>query len=310
MADRRLRVFHAVAQQKSFTKAARELKMTQPAVTFHIKQMEAEYKVKLFNRMPNKTVLTEAGKKLLVFVERIFVTYSEMVQAVSDITGLVAGKIRIGTTFAIGDYMLPEVLANFKKTFPEIQIKLQLADAYNIRKLVDNNSIDIGICDLSVDEKRYNASSISIDDLVAIVPNNHELSNSSYLSVSELLKCPIILQEKGSAIRNIVDQEISSNYMSNNIDIALELDSIAAIKAAVESGVGVAIVPKKSVEKERLLKTLTVIDINPKLQNELTIFYQHSPYKNKMIEEFVNFSNKYFKNYDTNNTDESKENVG
>ncbi len=121
MADRRLQVFHAVARLLSFTKAAEVLHMTQPAVTFQIRQLEDQFDTRLFDRTHNRVSLTEAGKITFEYSERIFEQYSEMENAIREMTNDISGSLTIGASTTISEYMLPSLLGEFNSKNPDVQ---------------------------------------------------------------------------------------------------------------------------------------------------------------------------------------------
>ena len=130
MADRRLQVFYTVAKQLSFTKAAEQLFMTQPAVTFQVKQLEEHFNTRLFDRNHGRIALTAAGELVLGYAERILTLSEEMDTRVSELTGAVSGALLLGASTTIAEYMLPQILGEFKAAHPEVQAHMQKIHAY------------------------------------------------------------------------------------------------------------------------------------------------------------------------------------
>ena len=128
MSDRRLQVFHTVARLLSFTKAADSLHMTQPAVTFQVRQLEEQFNTRLFDRTHNRISLTDAGQRVFDFSGRIFELYAEMENAVKDMTGDVSGVLMIGASTTIAEYMLPALLGDFKKKYPDVNVQLKVSN--------------------------------------------------------------------------------------------------------------------------------------------------------------------------------------
>src|SRR5690554_6105675 len=124
MADRRLQVFYTVARLLSFTKAAETLHMTQPAVTFQVRQLEEFFNTRLFDRTHNRISLTDAGRRVYEYADRILALYSEMENAIRDLTGEVSGVLQLGASTTIAEYMLPALLGAFKARYPEVTIRL------------------------------------------------------------------------------------------------------------------------------------------------------------------------------------------
>ena len=177
MADRRLQVFHAVAKQSSFTKAAETLFMTQPAVTFQIKQLEEHFNTRLFDRTHNRISLTDAGERVYEYAAQIFDLYAKMDNAVRDMTGEISGVLIIGASTTIAEYMLPSLLGDFKKKYPDVNVHLKVSNSDGIVHMVENNDIDLGVVEAPVVNKNLVVENCRNDRLVAIVPPQHALAD-------------------------------------------------------------------------------------------------------------------------------------
>ena len=167
MSDRRLQVFHTVARLLSFTKAAESLHMTQPAVTFQVRQLEEQFNTRLFDRTHNRISLTEAGQRVYEFADRIFELYAEMENAVRDMTGEISGMLVIGASTTIAEYMLPSLLGDFKKQYPDINVHLKVSNSDGIVSMVENNDIDLGVVEAPVMNKNLVVEECRKDRLVA-----------------------------------------------------------------------------------------------------------------------------------------------
>lgn len=181
MADRRLQVFYTVARLLSFTKAAEELHMTQPAVTFQVRQLEEQFNTRLFDRTHNRISLTDAGKKVFQCAERIFEVYSEMENSVRELTGDISGVMILGASTTIAEYMLPVLLGDFKAEHPDVTVRLRVANTDGIVSQVENNAIDLGVVEAPVTNKNLVVEECSTDQLVVIVPPGHELANEEVI---------------------------------------------------------------------------------------------------------------------------------
>ena len=150
MADRRLQVFHTVARLLSFTKAAETLHMTQPAVTFQVRQLEEHFNTRLFDRTHNRISLTDAGKTVYQYADKIFELYGQMENAVREMTGEISGALTIGASTTIAEYMLPSLLGDFKEKYPDVSIHLKVSNSDGIVSMVENNTIDLGVVEAAV----------------------------------------------------------------------------------------------------------------------------------------------------------------
>ena len=153
MADRRLQVFSTVARLLSFTKAAEALHMTQPAVTFQIRQLEDYFNTRLFDRTHNRISLTTAGHLVKDYSGQIISLYSEMDNEVRKLTGDVLGPLVLGASTTIGEYVIPSILGEYQVKFPDVAVRLHVANTEGVLHMVENNEIDIGIVEGPVNKK-------------------------------------------------------------------------------------------------------------------------------------------------------------
>ncbi len=294
MSDRRLHVFHTVAGVLSFTKAAEKLNMTQPAVTFQVRQLEEDFNTRLFDRGHNKINLTKAGEVVYSYADRIFDLYGEMQESVKRLTGDKSGNITIGASTTIAEYMLPALLGDFKEKFPDVKIKLKVANTTGIVTMVEDNAIDLGIVEGDINNKLLLAEACQIDKMVVIASPEHELSKRSSLNTSELLEHPFIFREGGSGTRSVIENYLhDAGYESSQLNIALELGSTEAIKGAVEAGMGISIVSEAAISKELKLGTLCAIELKPSLERQFSLVRQRQKFRTDLMDELFKFSQYY-----------------
>ncbi|MBP9721968.1 MAG: LysR family transcriptional regulator [Gammaproteobacteria bacterium] len=296
MADKRLQVFHTVANLLSFTKAAEILQMTQPAVTFQIRQLEETFNARLFDRSHNKINLTEAGRRMFEYSERLFDLYREMESSIRDVTGNVSGTLKLGATVAIGDYVLPKLLVAFKRDFPEVNIQLKLSHTAGIASMVENSSIDIGVIDTELDNKMIGTEKITYDEMVVVCSPDHSLSYIEQIDINQLISQPLILLEQGSGIHTDFSNYLTRQGLNyDKLNIIMELGSIEAIKNAVESGLGVSVLPKSTVMKDLETNRLTCLPLTPSFTNTLSFVYKKQKFQVLNVRELVEFSHKFYK---------------
>ena len=294
MADRRLKVFHTVARLLNFTKAADALHMTQPAVTFQIRQLEEHFNTRLFDRTHNRVTLTDAGHRVYSFADRIFELYDEMENAIREMTGDVSGVVTLGASTTIAEYMLPFLLGDFKTRNPEVNIRLKVSNTEGIVSMVENNVIDLGIVEASVNNKNLQVDECRIDQLVAIMPVNHPLANLKSITPQQLLPYSFICREEGSGTREVINEYLTEHLAgAEEVKICLELGSPEAIKGAVEAGMGVSIMSHSSVAKELKLGTLAAVPLNPPMERPFSFVHQRHKFKARAMEELLAFAKKY-----------------
>ena len=209
MADRRLQVFHTVARLLSFTKAAETLHMTQPAVTFQVRQLEEYFNTRLFDRTHNRISLTEAGARVFQFSDKIFELYGEMENAVREMTGEISGSLTIGASTTIAEYMLPALLGDFRAKYPDVSIHLKVSNTDGIVSMVENNTIDLGVVEAPVSNKNLVVDECRRDNLVAIVPPGHPKADLKKITLDELLEYPFICREEGSGTREVIAEHMA-----------------------------------------------------------------------------------------------------
>ncbi len=294
MADRRLQVFHTVARLLSFTKAAEALHMTQPAVTFQVRQLEEYFNTRLFDRTHNRITLTEVGEKVYEYAEKIFEQYALMENTVKEMTGDINGVLMIGASTTIAEYMLPILLGDFKLKYPEVRIRLRVSNTDEIVSMVESNTIDLGVVEAPVANKSLVVTLCRMDQLVAIVPSNHPLTQFQEVSVKELVSYPYISREEGSGTREVINEYFNRAGLSfYDLNIVMELGSPEAIKGAVASGMGVSILSRAAIQKDLQLGLLKEVRLNPTLERPFSFVHQKQKFRLRAMEELLNFAQHY-----------------
>ena len=297
MSDRRLKVFHTVARLLSFTKAAEELHMTQPAVTFQVRQLEEYFNTRLFDRTHNKVSLTPAGERVAEFAERIFDLYTEMENSVRDLTGEISGALTIGASTTIAEYMLPALLGEFKNQYPDINLRLKVSNSEGIVSMVEHNVIDLGVVESPVTNKNLIVEVCHDDQLVVVAAPDHELVKKGKRgSAEDIARYPFVCREEGSGTREVIMQYLSeAGVTPNDMNISLELGSPEAIKGAVEAGMGITILSRSIIGKELKLDTLAELQLDPPLSRPFSFVRQRQKFRVTVMEELLDFAQTYFK---------------
>jgi len=294
MADRRLQVFHTVARLLSFTKAAETLHMTQPAVTFQVRQLEEHFNTRLFDRTHNRISLTDAGRRVFEFADKIFEHYNEMENAVREVTGEVSGALTLGASTTIAEYMLPALLGNFKAKYPDVNIHLKVANSEGIVSMVENNVIDLGVVEAPVSNKNLVVEVCRNDQLVLAVPPKHPLAGSESVAINQLMDYPYICREEGSGTREVInDFIISTGSKESSLNVSMELGSPEAIKGAIEAGMGISIISLSTMLKELELGTLVAVRLDPPLERPFSFVRQKQKFRHRAMEELLEFAREY-----------------
>ena len=291
MADRRLQVFHAVAKQMSFTKAAEVLFMTQPAVTFQIKQLEESYNTRLFERGHGRISLTPAGELVLDYAERILALSAELEARLKEMTGRLSGPLLIGASTTAAECMLPPILGQFKDRFPQVQAKLFVANSGAIESRVAEYTLDVGLIEAPSHLPALLTESCCEDELIVIVAPRHALAGEKRVAPRQLLRLPYISREAGSGTREFTDLYFrNAGIGPEDLKGEMELGSPEALKGVVAAGLGFAIMPRIAVEKERKLGELVVLPLEPRLTRTLSLVYPKEKFRSRLVNSFIEFA--------------------
>lgn len=294
MSDRRLQVFHTVARLLSFTKAAEALHMTQPAVTFQVRQLEEELATRLFDRTHNRISLTEAGQTVYQYSSRIFELYSEMQQAVREITGEAAGMLIVGASMTVAEYMLPSLFGDFRGERPDLTLRLKVADTAGVVSMVENNVIDLGVVEGPIASRTLAVETCRSDRLMVITPPSHPLAKAQTVSPIKLSEYPYISCGENSEIRTVIRDYLRRvGADPTELNVVMELASAEAVKGAVEAGIGIAIVSRACLDKELQLGTLAARDLDPPLERIFSFVHQKHRFRQHATDELLQFARRY-----------------
>ena len=291
MADRRLQVFHAVAKHLSFTKAAETLFMTQPAVTFQIKQLEEQYNVRLFERGHGQIWLTEAGRMVLEYAERILAQSAELDARMKDLTGQVAGPLLIGASMTVADYLLPQVLGEFKARFPSVLPRLLVANSETVQHRVAERSLDIGFIEGESLLPSLVTEVCCEDELQLVCAPSHALAKHAAITADLLAQHAYVSREPGSGTREVADHYLQRAGLGPDaLQPVMELGSPEALKGLVGTGVAFAIMSRATVAKETRLGELVAIPFAPRMVRNMCIVYPKQTFHSKLLAGFVAFA--------------------
>ena len=293
MADRRLQVFYTVGRMLSFTKAAETLKMTQPAVTFQIRQLEEQYNVRLFDRAHNKVNLTQAGQRVYDYAERIFGLYSEMESAIANVSKSVGGLLRVGATTSCGETDLPVFLAQFKSRFEGVHIELKIGSAEEIKYALDNNLLDVAVLEGDLGDNKYEVIPYHEQRYCLVVPFGHTLAGQASASVQQISQETLVLHSEDSTINKVVKQIFArENIPMPQGQDSMQLDSVLAIKNALVARAGVAILPKSCVGAEVAAGHLCLVPLEHPVSQVVKFVYKDLKFPLKVVTELLAFAKK------------------
>jgi DNA-binding transcriptional LysR family regulator len=265
-----LRVFQAVAQARSFTRGADAVHLTQPGVSKHVKQMEEYYGVPLFDRLGKKVALTQAGEILLAATEEIVASITAAEQRIGELKGLRGGKLVLGASFPIGIYVLPSILAAFRKQHPPVEVTLDISLSEKIVAKILANKLDLGLVSHQSHHPRLATREFMTDKLIAIAPRNHPWANKRRIRPQELLGETFIVAASGAGTRAVVEERLKAQgiVLRNVVDFG----NTEGVKRAVEVGLGVSIQSQSVVQREISAGSLTGVSLAG-MDAKLAYFY-------------------------------------
>lgn len=291
MADRRLQAFHAVAKHGSFTKAADALCMSQPAVTFQIRQLEEHFDTRLFDRANGRISLTPAGVVALQYVERILALSTELDSKVKELTGREVGPLVIGASTTIAEFLLPRVLGEFKGRHPGIVPQLIVANSEVVQARVAERSLDLGFIEGDSHLRTLMSEVCCEDELQVICAPSHALARHDTLTLRTLAEHAYISRELGSGTREVIDHHLQkSGLPADTLQTVMEASSPEALKGLVATGLGFTIMSRVATEKEVRLGDLVRIPLAPPLIRRLSVVYPRERIHAKPVNEFVRFA--------------------
>ena len=261
MLDFRLRVFYAAAKNLSFSKAAQELYITQPAVTKHMRALEEHYEVLLFERVGNKITLTPAGQIMLEHVELILAEYQNLSYAMHRLSNKHVGQLRLGASSTIAQYVIAPYLASFLEHFPNATVSLINGNSREIERALTEHDIDLGMVEGITRQPTLNYSAFMADELVVLTGHRHA-PPQSHLTLEQFKTMPLVLRERGSGTLEAIEHDLSAQHLKlNDLNIQLFLGSTEAIKLFVQNSHALCILSRTAITRELqdgLLTELTV----------------------------------------------------
>lgn len=243
-----LMIFRAVAESGSFTRAAQRLYISQPALSQQVGQLETELGVKLFDRLPRGVRLTSAGQILANHGARIAALDQQAQRQIQELQGLARGRLTLGASQTIGVYLMPEILGRFRREYPQIDLDLEISNTEAIQQKLADDLFDLALTEGFLEQPDLDASVFQQDNLVAIVPPEHPLLERKAVTAAQFCAQPLIVREHGSGTLAVIERALARKSIT--LSPTMSLGSTEAIKRAVQSHIGVAIVSRLSITQE------------------------------------------------------------
>jgi DNA-binding transcriptional LysR family regulator len=248
---RRLEVFTKTFELKSFSKAGQSLYLSQPTVSEHIRLLEQDLGLSLFDRQGKAVEPTKAGRFLYQYANQMMALRQDSLRAMQQFRDKGVGDLWIGGSNIPGQYILPGLLGLFKERFPGIKIKLSIGDTQNIQEKVLEGTIELGVVGALIEHRRISSHLLTTDELVCISGPHQAKGKPKTIDAKELLTLPFIFREKGSGTRKTLEQAFQKiNLDLKNLRVIAEMGSNEAVRQAVKAGLGISIISRRAVSED------------------------------------------------------------
>jgi DNA-binding transcriptional LysR family regulator len=256
---RQLRTFKTVADLNSFSQAAQRLKLSQPSISYQVKELEHTLGVPLLDRLGKRVQLTEAGSLLYSYARRLLDVLDEATVAIEEMRGIQRGSLRVGASTTVGIYLLPAALGAFKKLHPGLVISLEIGTRARVQEQVLRNELDLAVVGPALKDPDLAIIPFLSDELVVIAPAGHALAGKRSLTLKDVAVAPFVMREAASGSRWSLEK--AARKAGAKLTVAMELGSNGAIKHAVESGLGLAVISRYACALEFSSGRLVELDV-------------------------------------------------
>jgi len=293
--DFRLKVFESAARNLSFTLASRELRISQPAISKHIQELESLYKVQLFVRSGTKISITREGEMLLSHTERILNAFRQLEYEMNLLTNHYTGTLRIGASSTLSQYIIPPLLASFLKKFPEMKLSVISGNSHEIEKALLEKRIDLGMIEGNSRNTNLHYSPFLRDELVAITSTQSMLAEYDEISPLQLKQMPLVVRENGSGSLEVIETALLSiDLKLKDLSILMQLGSTESIKLFLDNSDSIGIVSIHAVSKDLAAGRFKVIDISGLTIKRSFQFIQNQGETLNITENFIRFAKRQF----------------
>jgi DNA-binding transcriptional LysR family regulator len=254
-----LRTFESVARNRSFTRAAAELSLTQPAVSVQVRALEDSLGTELFERLGRDIGLTQAGSFLLDYARRILTLLEEARSAIDDLQGLRRGRVSVATVSTPGAYVLPPLLVAFRDRYPGIRVTLEVTNRAVVRRRLLDHEADLVIMGRPPDDVAHMARPFLDNDLVVVAAPDHPLAAKRRIPLAVLAQEPLVVREPGSGTRNAVEEHFQKRGIPHKV--GLEVGDNSGVKEAVAEGLGISVISRHALNMELALRRIAILDV-------------------------------------------------
>ena len=258
----RVQVFRAVAEEKSFRRAAEKLHISQPSTSQHVQLLEEELGVRLLERNSGGIRLTPAGDILLAFARQATRQSQRVIAQLAALEGQSGGQLKLAASTTVAQYVLPRILGLFLKQNPRVELSVKSGNTEQVTAWVVSGEAGLGLIEGPPTQKEVAIDPFLEDRLLLIVARSHPWATTASVPLAMLETEPILMREQGSGTRHVIERALKrAGLRLNQLQLAMELDSTEAIVSGVEAGLGTGFVSELAIRKELRLKTLATVEV-------------------------------------------------
>ncbi len=287
---RQLKAFITVAENKSFTKAAKLLYMTQPAISAQIKALEERLEVSLMERNDKNMVLTEAGQIFFQEAQKIISLYDVFMGSLDELKGVRKGKIFLAASTIPGEYVLPCLVGGFNKIYPGVELSLKIADTGIVAEQLMKRTADIGMIGARVKNDALHLEEFMKDELI-VIGQPQEVDPVKQMSLKELAASNLVLRESESGTRMVLFEQLKkSGIDTHKLRVIMELGSTRAVITAVQNGLGLSVVSRLAAGDALELGKIREISVpGIDLQRSLYLAWNDNKYQSYAVKAFLGY---------------------
>jgi len=258
-----LNIFCKVIELKSFSKAGKAIHLSQPTISSHIKDLEAHFDCRLIDRLSKEATPTKAGELLYGYAKRMLALRDETETAMAEYNGKIRGRLVIGGSTIPGTYLMPQLIGDFKKKYPDVIVSLVIGDTDHIIESILNGNLELGIVGAKAETQKIIQKKLIEDEMRLIVPADHRWACQKRVSLKRLVSEPFILRERGSGtLKSLHQSLIGLGHSIESLKVIAELGSTQAICQGIKSGAGVSIMSTLAVAEDLQAGKFSALEVD------------------------------------------------
>ena len=286
-----LKTFREVVRLGSFSEVAKNMAITQPAVSFQIQKLEQELGIRLIDRAQRNLSLTAAGRRLLRFAESIENEREQLQHDLEQMRDEVTGDLLVAASTIPGEYLLPRWLAGFKRLHPAISVRVDISDSISAIEGISENRYEVGFCGIAPEGQELTFFKVAEDRITLIAHPDHSLARANEITTTQLEGQSYIFREKTSGTQLKLENLLSENGIDiKKLTPTMILGTTLAVIAAVEDGAGIAFVSSLAIKKNLALKSVSQINVTGlDTRRDFYCVYRRERIVSRLLQEFINF---------------------